>query len=341
MFERYNCAQNSLGATMDIKAKIINEFIATLKYHKSSVYYVLYYTLIQSILVLSIPLTSSFVINSLVAHSYISLFTLGAIILSVFFFIVFLRILQEYIIEKFEQKVFVTEGYSIVNKTFELLEEKRTTPYPIDKLMNFFFDITTIQKIFPIFILNGAALMAQIIVTLILLLIFDLSLFIGAASTLVAAAFIILYFGKNGIRFAIERSNAKHNAIYFMQKLAHKKEDEDKKELLEKFEEKMSDYVDARTRQYGVRIKQLSLSFMLQGVIVTGFFITGGHLVISGSMPIGEFVAAEIIIVTLIYAINGFAQQLNYIYDGIEGLYKINQLSTSLENHEKTGKSHE
>jgi ABC-type bacteriocin/lantibiotic exporter with double-glycine peptidase domain len=324
---------------MDIKAKILYGFATTLRSHKISVYYILYYTLIESILVLSIPLTSSFVINSLVAHSYMSLFTLGAIILVVFLFIVFLRVLQEYIIEKFEQRVFVTQGYDVVHKTLALIEEKRSTPYPIDKLMNYFFDITTIQKIFPILILNGAGLMVQIIVTLILLLVFDISLFIGAAATIIGAVFLIIYFGKDGIKFAVERSNTKHDAIYFMQKLPTLSQN--REELLNGFEHKMSEYVDARKRQYGIRIKQLSLSFMLQGVIITGFFITGGHLVINGSMPVGEFVAAEIIIVTLIYAINGFAKQLDYIYDGIEGFYKMNQLSSSLENHEKKEHTYE
>lgn len=323
---------------MDIRTKILYGFVATLKSDKHSVYYVLYYTLIESILVLSIPLTSSFVINSLVAHSYISLITLGVIILCVFSFIVFLRIIQEYIIEKFEQRVFVTEGYDVVQKTLKLKEEERQTPYPIDKLMNYFFDITTIQKIFPVLILNGSGLIIQTVVTLILLLVFDLTLFVWATLTIVAAIALILYVGKNGITSAVERSNAKHETIHFMQKVPQS--DTDAASILEKFEEKMSHYVDARKHQYSIRIKQLSASFILQGVIITGFFLLGGHLVIAGKMPIGEFVAAEIIIVTLIYAINGFAKQLDYIYDGIEGFYKIGQLSSSLENHDKKGVHH-
>lgn len=324
---------------MDIRTKILYGFVATLKSDKHSVYYVLYYTLIESILVLSIPLTSSFVINSLVAHSYISLITLGLIILSVFLFIVFLRIIQEYIIEKFEQRVFVTEGYDVVNKTLKLKEERRQTPYPIDKLMNYFFDITTIQKIFPVLILNGSGLIIQTVVTLLLLLVFDFTLFIWAIFTIIGAIALIIYVGKNGISSAVERSNAKHETIHFMQKIPN--ESSDGTTILDQFETKMSHYVDARKRQYSIRIKQLSVSFILQGVIITGFFLLGGHLVIAGKMPIGEFVAAEIIIVTLIYAINGFAKQLDYIYDGIEGFYKIGQLSSSLQNHEKTEAHHE
>lgn len=323
---------------MGVRAKIFHGFMETLKSDKNSIYYVLYYTLIEGILVLSIPLTSSFVINSLVAHSYISLLTLGAIILTIFLFIVFLRILQEYIIEKFEQRVFVTEGYEVACKTFKLKSFQKTTQEPIDKLMNYFFDITTIQKIFPVLILNGTGLVVQTFMTLLLLLVFDINLFLWATFTLIVAVALILYFGKNGIRYAVERSDAKHDTIHFMQKLPNATGS--KEDMLDEFEVRMSQYVDARKRQYSVRIKQLALSFILQGVIITGFFLLGGHLVISGKMPIGEFVAAEIIIVTLIYAINGFAKQLDYIYDGIEGFYKIGKLSSSLQSDEKGDTKH-
>lgn len=323
---------------MDIKNKVLHGFFQTLKSDKNSVYYVLYYTLLEGILVLSIPLTSSFIINSLIAHSYISLMTLGIIISVVFIFIIFLRITQEYIIEKFEQRVFVNEGYNIANKAFRLKQENRITAYPIDKLMNYFFDITTVQKILPILILNGAGLIIQIIMTLLLLMIFNMNLFIGAFSVIVIYLFAIVFFGKNGIIFAVKRSDTKHNAIHFLQKIPL--EDFKEEEMLEKLEEKMNEYVDARQGHYGIRIKQLGISFFVQGIIITGFFILGGYLVIDGKLPIGEFVAAEIIVVTLIYAMNNFAKQLDYIYDGIEGFYKIGKLSSSLDAQEKGDTKH-
>jgi len=315
-----------------IKEKILHGFTETLRADKQSVYYVLYYTLLEGILVLSIPLTSSFVINSLVAHSYISLITLGVIISIVFLFIIFIRIIQEYIIEKFEQRVFVVEGYEIAHKAFKIHEEHMQTHDPIDKLMNYFFDITTIQKIFPILILNGAGLLVQTIMTLLLLMVFDTTLFFSALIILGLYIFFILFFGKNGIKYAIARSDTKHNAIHFLQKIPL--QDFTKEQMLEGMEKKMSDYVDARQNQYSVRIRQLATSFFFQGVIITGFFLLGGYLVINGSLPIGEFVAAEIIVVTLIYALNGFAKQLDYIYDGIEGFYKIEKLSSSLDSQE-------
>lgn len=319
---------------MDIKQKVLRGFMDTLKSDKPSVYYILYYTLLEGVLALSIPLTSSFVINSLVAHSQISLLSLGSMISIIFVFIVFIRLLKEYIIEKFEQRVFVNEGYEVALKAFQIKKEDKDANSSLDKVMNYFFDITTIQKTFPVLVLNGTSLFVQTLMALILLLVFDTSLFFWAAIIIFVNLFIVIFLGKDGINYAVERSDTKHNSIYFLQKIPYKNDTEES--MLHDLEKNMDAYVVARQNQYGVRIKQLASSFIAQGVIITGFFIIGGHLVINGSMPVGEFVAAEIIILSLIHALNAFAKQLDYIYDGIEGFYKVEMLSSTLDHERKS-----
>jgi ABC-type bacteriocin/lantibiotic exporter with double-glycine peptidase domain len=314
---------------MDIRSKVVHGFLDMLDLDKRSIYLILYYTLLEGVLVLSIPLTSSFVINSLVSHSYISVIVLGSIISIVFIFIIFLRLIQEYIIEKFEQRVFVTEGYDVAQKAFAFRDKALDNKVHIDKLMNYFFDITTVQKTFPIFILNGAGLVVQVVMTLLLLLLFDVTLFFGAFIILLLYIILVILFGKNGIVYAVERSDTKHNTIHFLQKVPFL--DSSKESMDTQLEENMDAYVDARQNHFRVRLRQLGISFLMQGSIIAGFFMLGSYLVIKGHMPIGEFVAAEIIIVTLIYAMNNFIKQLDYIYDGIEGFYKIEKLSSSLD----------
>ncbi|MBL1243805.1 MAG: hypothetical protein COA39_005330 [Sulfurimonas sp.] len=49
-------------------------------------------------------------------------------------------------------------------------------------------------------------------------------------------------------------------------------------------------------------------------------------------IPIGEFVAIEIIIISVVYALRDFMKQIDYIYDMIEGFYKVDKLSKTLAN---------
>jgi ABC-type bacteriocin/lantibiotic exporter with double-glycine peptidase domain len=72
----------------------------------------------------------------------------------------------------------------------------------------------------------------------------------------------------------------------------------------------------------------------MEGSILSGFLILGSYLVINGTLPIGEFVAAEIVIVSIIYSLKVFVKQIDYMYEMIEGLYKLNKLSASLSEDE-------
>ncbi len=321
---------------MEVKSIVYNTFSQIMQADRQSIFYILFYTLLEGILVLSIPLTSSFVINSLIAHSYISIVTLGIIISIIFVLIVFLRLLQEYIIEKFEQKVFVREGLDIGGKAVTSRDIDHNIQ--IKKLMNYFFDITTIQKIFPVLIFNGAGLLIQILLTLLLLFVFSMELFFGALLLITVNIVLIIFFGKNGIKHAIERSDTKHETIYYLQQIPHTQTEPQK--VNEKLESHMDAYIDARENHFKIRVKQLGISFLMQGVMIAGFFILGGYLVINGSMPVGDFVASEIIVVTLIYTMNSFVKQLDYVYESIEGFYKVGKLSTKLDLLCK-GKHHE
>ncbi len=317
---------------MGVKKEIFIGIKDVLSKEKKQLFYVLYYASLEGILVLSIPLASSFIINSIVAHASISIVVLGFVVLATFVLITVLRILQEYIIEKFQQQVFVYKSFEVAQNAYNI--KKIHIDEPIKKVMNYFFDITIVQKFFPIFILEGAALLIGIIISIILLLFFNIVLFELGIIALLFYIGALLLLGHNGIRYAIKRSDEKHNTFYFLQNVPFYKKE--KEHMLEDLDNILTDYVRARQKLFGVIIKQQTLSFFMQGIIIGGFLIVGGFLVVNGKLPIGEFVASEIIVVSIISAINRFVKQIDYIYEIAEGFYKVGKLTEAL-----TGKRYE
>lgn len=313
---------------MNIRQKVVSSLINIMRADKKNVFYLLYYSVIEAILVLAIPLASSFIINSILAHASISVFVLGFIVVIVFILSTALQIIKEYIIEKFQQKVFVQTGIKIAKMAMNLEDDSEQKRHSIDKYMNYFFDIGAIQKFFPVLLLDGTGLVVKIMVSLVLLLAFDPMLFILGIVFLIFFIIILILLGKNGPVYAIERSDAKHNAIYYLQSIPFSKEPKD--EILKNFDAHLNKFVTARAQMFKVVMKQLSLTFFIEGLIFSGFLIVGGSLVINGTLPIGEFVAAEIILVSITYALKGFMKQIDYIYDMIEGFYKVEVLSKSL-----------
>lgn len=196
--------------------------------------------------------------------------------------------------------------------------------------MNYFFDILSVQKIFPLLVLDGAGLLMKITVSLLLLLAFDPLLFGYGVFYFVLFVSVLLFLGTGSFYKAKERSEAKHEAIYYLQHIPNQS-NKTKEEILEGLDIHLQEFVSKRRGMFQTIIRQMGWMFFMEGVIISGFLILGGLLVINGALPVGEFVAAEIIIVTIVYAIRAFVKQLDYIYDMVEGIYKIDKLSHLLE----------
>lgn len=319
---------------MTIERKIFTNIIKIMRKDKKSVFYLVYYALIEAILLLSIPLAASFIINSVLAHAQLSVFVLGFIVIIAFLLVIFLKVLQEYIVENFQQKIFVNTGIEIMELTCQLKDKSsesegsREEKETLDRYMNYFFDVTSIQKVFPTILLDGASLVMKVIASLVLLFIFNTTLFVSGLIIFAIYLILLIYLGKGGIDCAIKRSDAKHKSIYYLQHVFEI--DKPHEEIMKTFDEYLSTFVTARKNSFSIIIRQLTLTFFTEAVILSGFLILGGLLVINGSLPIGEFVAAEIIVVSIGYALKIFVKQIDYIYDMIEAFYKLDKLSGTL-----------
>ena len=313
---------------MAIVEVVVQSMTSIVKEDKKLVFHLLYYSLIEAILVLSIPLASSFVINSVISHADISIFVLGFMVVSSFVIVTILQVVKEYIVEKFQQKIFLSTAIDIVDKVSHPEFSKKENDGEFKKYLNYFFDITAIQKFFPILLLDGFALVAKILVSLILLWLFDPTLFF--AGFLLLAVYIIVLFilGKSGVEYAIARSDAKHSAIYFLQNV--NSFPGTREEKLASFDEKLTTYARARQTLFGTIMRQLALTYFAEGAVFSSFLVVGGYLVVEGAIPVGEFIASEIIVVSITYALKGFVKQLDYIYDTVEGFYKVDKLTKTV-----------
>lgn len=309
---------------------IFENFIDILQKDRKKSYYLLYYSFLETILLLVLPFASSFIINSLLAHSTISLMILGLIVSMLLFMVVILQLIKEYIIEKFQQTIFVRNAVDVGRLAISKCEvETQTTTDKSNRYMNYFFEVLTLQKILPMTVLDGVALVMKVVVSILLLLAFDVWLFMAGITFFGIYIWVILLLGKQGFVKAIERSDAKHEAIY---KLQHICDDyHSNHEVLEKLDGYLKRFIFKRQAMFKVIFRQFAWSYLMEGVLISGFLMLGGILVINGALPVGEFVAAEILVISLVYALHSFVKQIDYIYDMAEGIYKIDKLSHVLE----------
>lgn len=314
---------------MDIKKKLISNVMNIIRDDKKNIFYLIYYSAMEAILLLSIPLAASFIINSILAHANISIMVLGTIVVVTFILITILQVVKEHIIEKFQQKVFVKAGIDIASRAIENRNTSENAKDLIHKNMNYFFDILSIQKIFPVVLLDGTGLIVKIVFSLLLLLAFNTTLFFLGLFFVFIFVSLVFLLGRNGIEYTLERSTTKHNAIYYLQHILEIHEDKEK--IAEFFDNYLQKYITARNKIFRVVMRQLTLTFVIEGLVITSFLVIGGYLVINSTLPLGEFVAAEILVVSITNSLKGFMKQIDYIYDMIEGLVKVDKLSDSLQ----------
>lgn len=313
---------------------LVHSVSQIIKNEKKVLLILLYYSVLEAVLVLSIPLSSSFIINSVIAHAEISVLALGFIVFMLFILITLLKVTREYIIEKFQQKVFVSHAIEIAQSVFQTKKSSDPTHKEEHKKhMNYFFDIVAIQKFFPILLLDGMGLLIKISVSLLLLFIFDDILFKAAMLFFILYLLLLLLLGRKGLSRAIKRSDTKHEAIYFLQNLDHNTLDQDKE--FQKLDHYLLEHTKARRSMFKTIISQQGLTFFTEGLIMSGFLVLGSYLVIKGTIPLGEFIASEIIILTIVYALKSFVKKLDFFYEAVEGFYKVSKLKYKLEQEGK------
>ncbi len=308
------------------KRGILKSALYAIEGERKLIFYMIYYAILEGVLILSIPLASSLVINSIIAHASFSVLTISFIIFVLFLAVMFIKSIQEYIVEKFKQKLFVEKSIDIVTTCLKCPTEKVSQDNEFKKL-NFFFEIIMLQKIFPKFILNSVAIFIDITIGLILLLAFSILLF-EVGLVLVIYFGILILLGFNGIKYAMLHSDLKYETFFFVKEIPVKGENIEEK--LSKLDRLLNKYLDVRNKLFKVILRQKMFSFFIQALIYGLFFVFGSFLVINGQIPVGEFVAAEIIVVYINYAIKGLIKEIDSFYDITEGFYKLGKLESFL-----------
>ena len=179
----------------------------------------LIYTVIISLLYLTVPLAAQIVVNTIA--SSILLQPLLLISLSVLIGLLFLgvlRLFQLYITEILQRKIFTNISFDIANK-IPRAEHKHFGKIYAPELVNRFFDTITIQKSLSSILLEVPAAILQIVMGAILMGIYN-PLLLLFDTALVLGVIFLMALGYKGLSTSIEESTAKYKVANWLEELA-------------------------------------------------------------------------------------------------------------------------
>ncbi|APG59332.1 ABC transporter ATP-binding protein/permease [Christiangramia salexigens] len=305
-------------------------FIGLLKLEKKDFLQILYYAIFAGLVNLSVPLGIQAIVNLIqgarITTSWIVLVVLVTLGVA---FVGVLQLMQIRILENIQQKIFTRASFEFTYRFPKIKMSELKNFYP-PELANRFFDVITIQKGISKLVLDFPAAVLQIIFGLILLSLYH-PFFIFYGILLIFLIYLVFLFtARKGLNTSILESKMKYRIAHWIQEVARTlisfKISGKTQHAINKNDALVSKYLDARESHFQILKLQFIQMIGFKTLVTAGLLVIGGVLVLNQQMNIGQFVAAEIIILLIISSVEKMIIGLENFYDLLTSLEKLGEV---------------
>ncbi|WP_378186986.1 peptidase domain-containing ABC transporter [Aquimarina sp. W85] len=305
-------------------------FIGLLQLDRRDIRQILYYAIFAGLVSLSLPLGIQAIINLIqgaqVSSSWIVLVVLVTLGVA---FQGGLQIMQIRILENIQQKIFTRSSFEFIYRFPKIKTSELHNYYP-PELANRFFDTLTVQKGLSKILIDFPAAVLQIVFG-ILLLSFYHPFFIIYGLLLIVLIYIVFKFtAQKGLETSLKESKSKYKVAHWIQETTRSlisfKLSGKTSLAMNRNDKLTTDYLEARESHFRILLIQFIQMVGFKILVTAGLLIVGGLLVLNQQMNIGQFVAAEIIILLVITSVEKLIKGLETFYDVLTSLEKIGQV---------------
>ncbi len=307
--------------------KSTKRFFRLLDLDRKEIGYIYLYAIFAGIITLSLPLGIQAIINLLVGGEVSSsLFLLIGIITLGIALNGFLTIMQLTVTETLRRRIFTRSSFEFAFRIPRLKMENLTRIYP-PELINRFFDTLTIQKGIPKILIDFSTAVLQIFFGLILLSLYHpFFVFFGLILVLILISIFRLT-GKRGLKTSLEESTFKYRVAHWLEELGramHIFKIADVNNLpIKRTEHLVGGYLEARKNHFSILLLQYSSVVAFKTIVTAALLLLGSVLVIRNQISIGQFVAAEIVVILIMNSVEKLIIGMDNIYDVLTALEKI------------------
>jgi ABC-type bacteriocin/lantibiotic exporter with double-glycine peptidase domain len=238
--------------------------------------------------------------------------------------------MQMRIIENLQQKLFTRAAFEFAYRIPRIRLEAIYRQYA-PELMNRFFDTLSVQKGLSKILIDFSTAAIYIIFGL-LVLSFYHPVFIAFSFALLLLVYLIFRFtARKGLETSMRESKFKYRVAHWLEEIAHSKDtfklSGNPDFVLKQTDTETGGYLEARESHFRILRIQYLMLVVFRILVVSGLLVTGGLLVLNNKMNIGQFVAAEIIVLLIASAVEKLILCLENIYDVLTALEKMGQVT--------------
>ena len=310
---------------------VFKRLIELLRYEKQDISALYFYAILGGLIQLSLPLGIQSIISFVLGGSLsTSLVLLVIFVIAGVFSTGLLQVNRMKLIEKIQQQLFVRYAFQYAH-TIPQLDTLKTNHYYLPELVNRFFDTVSLQKGISKLLLDIPAATIQICFGLILLSFYHPVFIVFGMALLLVLYLILRTSGSRGMETSREESDYKYRVAGYLQELARLpqvfKFSPTRSMPIRKTDRFVTGYLGARTAHFKILLVQYWTLIGFKVVITSAMLIIGCFLLLNQQLNIGQFIAAEIVILMVIDSVEKLVVNLDKVYDVLTAVEKINKVT--------------
>jgi ATP-binding cassette subfamily B protein len=261
------------------------------------------YASIVALFSLTIPLASQGIIDSVSLGTFTNQIVVlcAAVSVGLLLYGAF-NVLQYYTVDMLQRRLFASSALEMAYRLPSMRRSALEGEYG-PALVNRFFDVVSMQKSLSKLLLNGMEYALVALASLVLLTIYSTFFLLVGLLAVLFAPVLIWGLGRNGLKTSIEQSSTKYAMAHWLEDLARCQQSFKLNGAMSyvhtRTDRIASEYVRARDNHFRVFGRQLAAAAIFRALIVGLALGIGGYLVTGGQITLGQFVAAELVIVSL------------------------------------------
>ncbi|MFN4284846.1 MAG: peptidase domain-containing ABC transporter [Lacibacter sp.] len=301
-----------------------------LRLERKEVTSIYYYAILAGLFQLAIPLGIQAVINFVLAGTLsTSMVVLIALVVVAVFLSGFLQVNQMKLIEKIQQRIFARYAFEFAWR-IPRLDMQKVDGYYMPEFVNRFFESVSLQKSMSKLLLDIPTATLQVLFGLILLSLYANIFIIFSILTIIVIYLILYRTSAKGLTTSLEESDYKYKVAGWLEEIARVMKSFRFSRLstlpIDKTDDYVTAYIDARTRHFKVLLVQYWALIIFKVLITASMLVVGGVLLVQNQINIGQFVAAEIVILSVLGSVEKLIQSLEKIYDVLTSIEKLGKV---------------
>jgi len=283
------------------------------------------YAVAVGVFSLIIPLTVQELVNTFAfSVSPLMVVTLVGIMAAILTFVGLFRVLQFYATDVLERRIFVRVAVALA-QIFPRFKEETFRSDSISR----FFETVFLQRALSSLLVDLINVLIGGLIGMTLLALYH-PYFAIFDVILLASVVVIAMLGKGGLRTTLHMSDAKYDAFHWFQEVAdnllHFKATNCSDLILRRADSLAATYVRARESRFNVLLRQYIGSWSLQVVLHTGLLGTAGWLLSRGELTLGQLVAAEVIVASLLLNLETVVKRAYIVFYFFTALTELDHL---------------